>query len=142
MAEQAEKPVFFAVRAVQGSVRRKNWSADGGTVWGHLHMESVSTPPVSDLCRFVLCGLLAWLEGLARLGEVFVKLGRLASGMPTEIKEVSGEFKATLSVEWESRGYLPKGLTEADDLVRVKENAQPIAIYSPAEMAKLLHHAG
>ena len=42
----------------------------------------------------------------------------------------------------QSRGYLPKGLTEADDLVRVKENAQPIAIYSPAEMAKLLHHAG
>ena len=40
-----------------------------------------------------------------------------------------------------SRGYLPKGLTEADDLVRVKEKVQPIAIYSPTEMVKLLHHA-
>ena len=41
----------------------------------------------------------------------------------------------------QSRGYLPKGLTEADDLVRVKEKVQPIAIYSPTEMAKLLNHA-
>ena len=41
------------------------------------------------------------LEGLARLGEVFVKLGRLASGMPTEVKEVKTEIKATLEVEWE-----------------------------------------
>ena len=41
----------------------------------------------------------------------------------------------------QSRGYLPKGLTEADDLVRAKEKPQPIAIYTPAEMAKLLQHA-
>jgi len=41
------------------------------------------------------------LEGLARLGEVFVKLGRLAAGMPTEVKEISGELNATLSIEWE-----------------------------------------
>ena len=41
------------------------------------------------------------LEGLARLGEVFVKLGRLASGMPTEIKEVNKNVSATLDVHWE-----------------------------------------
>jgi integrase len=41
----------------------------------------------------------------------------------------------------QSRGYLPKGLTEADDLVRVKEAPQPIAIFTPAEMGKLLAHA-
>ena len=41
----------------------------------------------------------------------------------------------------QTHGYLPKGATEADDLPRVKETAQPIAIYSPVEMAKLLHHA-
>jgi integrase len=39
------------------------------------------------------------------------------------------------------RGYLPKGLTEADDLTRVKETPKPIAIYTPAEMARLLAHA-
>jgi integrase len=41
----------------------------------------------------------------------------------------------------QSRGYLPKGMTEADDLARAKETPQPIAIYKPAEMAKLLQHA-
>ena len=41
----------------------------------------------------------------------------------------------------QSRGYLPKGLTEADDLVRVKEAPQPIAIFSPAEISQLLAHA-
>jgi integrase len=41
----------------------------------------------------------------------------------------------------QSRGYLPKGLTEADDLARVKENPKPIGIYRPDEMAKLLQHA-
>ena len=41
----------------------------------------------------------------------------------------------------QSRGYLPKGECEADELPRVKETPQPIAIYSPAQMATLLHHA-
>lgn len=41
----------------------------------------------------------------------------------------------------QSRGYLPKGLTEADDLARVKETPRPIGIFTPAEMAKLLRHA-
>ena len=41
----------------------------------------------------------------------------------------------------QSRGYLPKGLTEADDLPLAKENHAPIGIFSPEEMAKLLKHA-
>jgi hypothetical protein len=35
----------------------------------------------------------------------------------------------------QSRGYLPKGLPEADDLARVKENPKPIGISRPDEMA-------
>jgi len=64
------------------------------------------------------------LEGLARLGEVFVKLGRLASGMPTEIKEVSGEVKATLSIEWENAlkkvygGKKPAGVVVDAEVVK------------------------
>ena len=41
----------------------------------------------------------------------------------------------------QSRGYLPKGMTEADDLPLAKENSGAIAIFTPAEMAKLLAHA-
>jgi hypothetical protein len=41
------------------------------------------------------------LEGLARLVELALKLGRQASGMPLETKEIKGEIKATLEVEWE-----------------------------------------
>ena len=41
----------------------------------------------------------------------------------------------------QSHGYLPKGETEADDLPRVKETPLPIEIYTPAQMATLLHHA-
>ncbi len=39
------------------------------------------------------------------------------------------------------RGYLPKGLTAADDLPRLKETPKPISIYTPKEMALLLGHA-
>jgi integrase len=41
----------------------------------------------------------------------------------------------------QSRGYLPKGLTEADDLPLAKEIHPPVGIFSPEEMAKLLKHA-
>jgi hypothetical protein len=41
------------------------------------------------------------LEGLARIMELGVRLGRQASGMPLETKEIKGEIKATLEVEWE-----------------------------------------
>lgn len=41
----------------------------------------------------------------------------------------------------QSRGYLPKGLTEADDLPLAKERNAPVGIFTPDEMAKLLKHA-
>jgi hypothetical protein len=41
------------------------------------------------------------LEGIGRLLELASKLGRLASGMPTDVKEVKGEFSGTLDVDWE-----------------------------------------
>ena len=41
------------------------------------------------------------LEGIARLLELATKLGRLAAGMPTEVKEVNTTVKATIDVEWE-----------------------------------------
>jgi len=41
------------------------------------------------------------LEGIARLLELATKLGRLAAGMPTEVKEVNTTMKATIDVEWE-----------------------------------------
>ena len=50
----------------------------------------------------------AWLEkgrvpgweGMARMLELAFKLKQVAAGMPSEIKEVTGEVKATDSIEW------------------------------------------
>jgi hypothetical protein len=41
------------------------------------------------------------LEGIARVLELATKLGRLAAGMPTEVKEVNTTLKATVDVEWD-----------------------------------------
>jgi hypothetical protein len=41
------------------------------------------------------------LEGIARLLELATKLARLASGMPTEVKEVNTTMKATIDLDWE-----------------------------------------
>jgi len=41
------------------------------------------------------------LEGVARVLELATKLGRLAAGMPTEVKEVNTTMKATIDVDWE-----------------------------------------
>ncbi|MEI7732840.1 MAG: hypothetical protein WCO56_24930 [Verrucomicrobiota bacterium] len=41
------------------------------------------------------------LEGIARMLELASKLGRLASGMPTDHTEVTGEITVTVDVEWE-----------------------------------------
>jgi len=41
------------------------------------------------------------LEGIARLYDLASKLGRLASGMPTDRTEVTNEVHATIDVEWE-----------------------------------------
>jgi hypothetical protein len=41
------------------------------------------------------------LEGIARMLELASKLGRLASGMPTDHTEVTGEVTLSVDVEWE-----------------------------------------
>lgn len=41
------------------------------------------------------------LEGIARVLELATKLGRLAAGMPTEVKEVNTTMRATIDVDWE-----------------------------------------
>jgi hypothetical protein len=41
------------------------------------------------------------LEGIARVLELATKLGRLAAGLPTEVKEVNTTMKATIDVDWE-----------------------------------------
>lgn len=41
------------------------------------------------------------LEGIARVLELATKLGRLAAGMPTEVKEINTTLTATVDVEWE-----------------------------------------
>ena len=41
------------------------------------------------------------LEGIARILELATKLGRLAAGMPTEVKEVNTTVTATVDVDWQ-----------------------------------------
>jgi hypothetical protein len=41
------------------------------------------------------------LEGIARVLDLATKLGRLAAGLPTEVKEVNTTMKATIDVDWE-----------------------------------------
>jgi len=41
------------------------------------------------------------LEGIARILELATKLGRLAAGLPTEIKEVNTTVTGTIDMEWE-----------------------------------------
>ena len=41
------------------------------------------------------------LEGIARLLDLASKLGRLASGMPTDHTEVTGEVTLSVDLEWE-----------------------------------------
>ena len=41
------------------------------------------------------------LEGIARMLELASKLGRLASGMPTDHTEVTGEVTLSVDLEWE-----------------------------------------
>jgi hypothetical protein len=92
--------------AIEGLVREK------GVDWGKVHeAQKVAEWKLrTEYFELALEGIRRWkangnrvgsLEGLARLGEVFVKLGRLASGMPTDSVEVTGEVKATLEIEWE-----------------------------------------
>ncbi|MGZ4964651.1 MAG: hypothetical protein ACXWKG_10990 [Limisphaerales bacterium] len=66
-------------------------------------------------------------EGIARLLEILHKLGRSATGMPSEVKEVRGEIKATLEVEWEmalKKAY-PKVAAPLTDSVPTTQLAAP-----------------
>ena len=63
------------------------------------------------------------LEGIARLLELATKMGRLAAGLPTEVKEVNTTMKATIDVEWEIAIRKAYGQTES-------------GLTSPAEPAK------
>ena len=47
-------------------------------------------------------GKLGTLEGIARLLELASKLGRLAAGMPSEVKEVNTTITGTIDIEWEA----------------------------------------
>ncbi len=56
------------------------------------------------------------LEGIARLLELASKLGRLAAGMPTDVKEVNTTVTGTIDVEWEiaiRKAYGPAQPVEA-----------------------------
>jgi len=53
------------------------------------------------------------LEGIARLLELATKMGRLAAGLPTEVKEVNTTMKATIDVEWEIAIRKAYGQTES-----------------------------
>jgi hypothetical protein len=59
------------------------------------------------------------LEGIGRLLELASKLGRLASGMPTDVKEVKGEFTGTLDVDWEIA--IRKAYGKSEPVVDVEE---------------------
>ncbi len=59
-----------------------------------------------------------------------MKLGRLAAGMATEVKKVTGEMKATLEVEWEvaiKKVYGPKAVGAVVDAEVVSPPALPAA---------------
>jgi len=60
------------------------------------------------------------LEGLARVTELALKLGRQASGMPLETKEVKTEIKATIEVEWEIALKKIYGRKEAEKVIDVE----------------------
>ena len=91
---------------------------------GHLHKFAAKFPmPISMVLAPDMQGYLAACKGC----------GTTKNNVRKSVK--------TLFHFARQRGYLPKGLTEADDLLRVKQTPRPIAIYSPAELAILLRHA-
>ncbi len=61
-------------------------------------------------------------EGMARMLELAFKLKQFAAGMPSEIKEVTGEVKATLSIEWE------------DALKKVYGGKKPVGVVVDAQI--------
>ena len=68
------------------------------------------------------------LEGIARVLELATKLGRLAAGMPTEVKEVNTTLKATIDVDWEiaiRKAYGQKAEAASEPPVLDVEEAKP-----------------
>ena len=64
------------------------------------------------------------LEGIARLLDLASKLGRLASGMPTDRTEVTTEVQGKIDVEWEiaiKRVYGGNAETLEGEVVDVEE---------------------
>jgi hypothetical protein len=57
------------------------------------------------------------LEGIARLLDLASKLGRLASGMPTDRTEVTAEVRGEIDVEWEIALKRVYGVAEPPGLV-------------------------
>ncbi|MDB6057692.1 MAG: hypothetical protein JWO95_1536 [Verrucomicrobiales bacterium] len=76
-------------------------------------------------------------EGIARLLEILHKLGRSATGMPSEVKEVRGELKATLEIEWEmalKKAYpVAAPRPNAVDVEIVKVENEPAALPASKE---------
>ena len=81
----------------------------------------------------------AYQQGIARLLELATKLGRLAAGMPTEVKEVNTTMKATIDVDWEiairkAYGQTESGLNTPAGL-EGKAETEKAAAKTPREMA-------
>jgi hypothetical protein len=76
-------------------------------------------------------------EGIARLLEVAHKLGRLAAGMPTDVKESKETIQATLDVNWEAalaKVFRPTAPGTVVD-VEVVKPAQPLSAAAAPELA-------
>ena len=65
------------------------------------------------------------LEGIARVLELASKLARLASGMPTEVKEVNTTMKATIDVDWEIAIRKAYGVVDKPATVVEVEEVKP-----------------
>lgn len=70
------------------------------------------------------------LEGIARLLDLASKLGRLASGMPTDRTEVTTEVQGRIDVEWEiaiKRVYGQAGKPQAASVAVVDVEAERVS---------------
>jgi hypothetical protein len=70
------------------------------------------------------------LEGLARLHDLASKLGRLATGMPTDRTEVTNEVHTTIDLEWEialKRVYTKADVRPPNDAPVIDVEAIPAA---------------
>ena len=83
--------------------------------------------------RWRKCARVPGFESVVRGIELAIKLKQFAAGMPSEIKEVTGEVKATLSVEWESALAKIYGAKKpAGVVVDAQIVPEPVALPAPA----------